>query len=138
MIVLKRKVTVSKKAEDVRSILKSCSYYIPKAVCEDADFSFYYPKRHTRQGMTLVPVKGMIERGADGTTISLEIHANPLFYVGCAVAVFGVCCLVRSLLMQTEGWFASLLFMLMGGVFSGVSLCTGIEVLDLISHKLKR
>ena len=137
MVVLKRKVTVDKSAEEVISVFRSCAYHIPKAVLEESDFSFYYPMRKNR-GLTLVPVKGLLERGAGGTTVSLEVHACPLFYIGCAVAVFGVCCLMYTLLMQTGSWFAGLLFMGMGAVFNGVSLCTGVDVLDLISYKLKR
>lgn len=136
MLVLKRNVTVDKSAEEVISVLRACAYPIPRAVLEESDFSFYYPKRKNR-GLTLVPVKGMLERGTGGTTVFLEIHACPLFYVGSAFAAFGACCLPYTLLMQTGGWFASLLFMLIGTVFSGASLCTGIDVLDLISYKLK-
>lgn len=136
MKILKRKVAVLKPKHEILAILKSCAYYIPKAVFNESTFSMHFPKRHDGKGPYLMQVKGEIQENANGAVVRLEIHANLQFFLGCLLAGFGACWLLYCLWTCTNSWISCLGIILVGLLFIGQSLGTGSEILDQIEHKL--
>ena len=138
MKMLTRQVIVSKTAEEVISILKSCAYYLPKAIFDESQFTMHCAKRHNGGRLFLTKIKGNISERENKTKVTLEIHADICFFLGAAIALGGLLGLLYSLVFCTEEWLVYIGLILFGLIVGAQLFWRGSEQLDLIEHKLTR
>ena len=138
MKVITRRVVVSKSAEEIIQILKSCAYRYSKSKFEKTAFVIRCPKRYNGRFPVLTKIKGHISENEVNTTVILAVHVGFLFYFGLVFIFSGLLGLIYSLVASTGSWVFGLAGILFGVVFSGVPICDGIEHLDIIEHKLTR
>jgi len=130
MKILTRKVTTAKSSEDAMQILKSSAHCFPKSKFEENRFSICCAKRKFNR-LSFMQIKGNWNQLEDHTSVSLEIHADPCFFIGSAFVLSGTVALILGSLLG----IATILFGLIG---CGISLGRGSELLDLLEHKLTR
>ena len=138
MKILKRQVVVSKSAEEIMQILKSCAYRYSKSTFEETEFSMCCPQRYNGGIPALTRIKGHLTENGGNTTVILEVHADFLFYFGLLFVFSGLLKLIYSLATCTGSWIFCLVAILLGLVFSSVPAWAGVEHLDIIEHKLTR
>ena len=138
MKLLKRQVVVSKNAGEVIQILKTCAYAVPQAVFGETDFSMYCPRRRNGGSLYLTHISGTVAQEDGSTTVLLEAHANPHFFLGLLLAIVGAVGLFSALVSHTGTWPPYLGMVLLGLLFIGHALWTGMELLNLIFYKLER
>lgn len=138
MKILRRQVIVPKSIEEVTQILKSSAYYFPKAIFKESVFSMHCAKRHNGGYLSLTHIRGNILEDEDSTMVILEVHANPYFFLGCAIIFLGIIGVFYCLVSYTNRWIPCLGMILLGLLVSGQPVWEGLELLDLLEHKLMR
>lgn len=138
MKILTRQVIVSKTIQEANQILRSCAYYFPKAIFKESAFSMHCAKRHNGGYLSLTHIRGTVIECEDRTIVTLEIHANLYFFLGCLIILLGIITLIYCFVSSTNRWIPCLGMILLGLFVCGQRLWEGSELLDLIEHKLKR
>lgn len=138
MKILARHLMVSKSVDEVTGILKSSAYYLPKAIFENTEFSMYRAKRRNGGYLSLTRISGSMLENEDGTMVSLEIHANLNFYIGCIIIILGIMGVIYCIVSNVNRWIPYLGMIILGVLISGQTLWESVEMLDLLQHKLMR
>lgn len=138
MKILARHLIVSKSVGEISEILRSSAYYLPKAIFEKNAFSMYRAKRRNGGYLSLTKISGSMLEQEDGTMVSLEIHANLNFYIGCIIIILGIMGLIYCAVSIASRWIPYLGMIILGVLISGQSLWESVEMLDLLQHKLMR
>ena len=138
MIILKRKLTVSKSCEEAIQILKSCAYYFPTAIFAKFKFSIYCARRHNGGYLSLTNIRGAIIEDGDRTTIEFEVQADIYFFLGIMITVLGIIGFIYCIACCINRWIPCIGMVLFGILLSLRSRWKGSEILDMIEHKLVR
>ena len=138
MKILTRMVSVDKSISEVVQTLKSSAYHFPAAKFNEYVFSMRCIKRRMGRHSTMMIVKGCILDNEDPTKVVLEIHANWDFFLGAAIIILGIMGLIYCLIAKIDRWIPCLGMTTLGILISGQTLLEGVELLDLLEHKLKR
>lgn len=138
MKILTRQVAAQKTAEDAVRILRSSAYPLREAKFEQLAFSMRCAKRSNGRGIWLIPVRGTISEAGKNIRVTLEIHGDPFFFLGCVIVLAGIAGLFACLVSRSNIWIPYCAMAFLGLVLCGRSLCEGCELLDLLAHKLTR
>jgi hypothetical protein len=69
-------------------------------------------------------------------TVTLEIHADLTFYIGCIITLLGTLSTFYMAITQTPKWYMYGMAVLLGGFVSCTSLLVASEILDRLEFKL--
>jgi hypothetical protein len=69
-------------------------------------------------------------------TVTLEIHADLTFYIGCIITLLGTLSTFYMAITQTPKWYMYGMAVLFGGFVSCTSLLVASEILDRLEFKL--
>ena len=136
MKLLARTFSVSKSPSEIFNCIKSFAYCPQKATFGKNSFSVYCAKRRCSGYFRLYRLSGTFSEENDQVIVSLEIHAETLFFIGYGFIIFGILGLICCLITGSDRWIPCLGSIVIGGLVDGWSVCEAIEVLDLAEHQL--
>ena len=138
MVIYRRQVHCLKPHADVHKIIQSSAHSAHCRIEKDS-FSIRCTKRSTRGQMMLIPVKGRLIRHDAGTEVSLELCPGMDTLIGFAEIALGLILMLLHFLRPEAGRLAyGVMTIGMGLVITAFSWLRGIEMIDLLEHKLTR
>ena len=138
MTIYQRRILTGKTYEEVCGIIRESAYFETCRIEGDA-FSMKYPRRNQRGQIMLTPVKGEIACGEDGTSVTLKLQAGWEMLLGIAISSLGFLGMLLKLVFPALGWWVgSVLTTGFGALITVFSWLRGIEIIDLLEHKLTR
>jgi hypothetical protein len=138
MVIYRRKIQTQKSQEDVLQIMQSSAHH-GNCKITASSFSIKCSKRNQKGQMMFVPVKGQVV-GSDGATeVTLELHAGVEVMIGLAILAIELITMLLQFIFPIAGKTAySGILVGFGAVISIFYGFRGIEVIDLLEHKLTR
>ncbi len=142
MFTYKRRIQTNKTYEDVCEVLQSSSYCGDFKI-ENDHFSLRCSKRNQRGQIMLYRVSGQLIRGESTVDVIFEIHGG--IEVLIAIGIFA-CSLINFLYLFLtheihdvgNSVFAFLIMIAFCFILCFFPLARGIEIIDLLEHKLTR
>ena len=140
MKLFSRSIVVPKTYEDAYKIIKSSARIHRKKVFTEQAFSIHCAQKIGAgwRDFSPIPVKGTITPQDSSVKVTLTVHAGFGFYLGCFFILLGIIGLLWSLISLPAGWITHVGIILFGAVISGTYVYSGIDLLDVIEHKLLR
>lgn len=140
MKLLTRRVSASKSSEEIMHIMKNSSCPGEATTFTESTFSICCIKRRNHRYRAVVPVRGYITDAQNGE-VRLEIHAGPIdnlyMIFGSIFVCFVIGAVCRFIFTGGPIWTA-LILLSIGTLVFAQPFWNGIEILDLLEHKLTR
>jgi len=136
MILLSKNVVVRKTREEVRRIVQSSAYYLPKGRFSEESFSMHCARRFNGGIISLIPVTGTITQHNQSVYVTLSINGGFGFYLGCCLFVLGVLGMLWCVITHSSRWIPSVGMILLGLLVSGQFIWEGKALLDRLENKL--
>ena len=139
MVIYKRSVRCQKSYEEACAILKS-SAYGGEFKIENDYFSLLCSKRTFRGQLMFQRASGRLTSSDNRVEATFEIHGGIELLIAIAMTGCGMFLFLFNLLFKgfDQALFPFLTSVGMGLLIACVPLCRGIEIIDLLEHKLTR
>ena len=136
MKLYSRNILISKPYGDVCNIIQSSKYRLSKGRFTAETFSIYCAKRFNGGILSLFPIKGTLTPHDGLIAVTLELHANFIFFIGCAISFLGILHLIQCLIWHFARWIPGVGMVVLGLLLVTRYLFEGIEFVHRLQHKL--